>query len=248
MDCKTARLLFDFARPHACELEPADAAALNGHLEQCGDCAAAARAELRFDDAVGAAMRNVTIPVALRQNVLGRLAAERGARHRRQFGHVIRGLAAACLLIGAVWGGYAWLGPGPPALKLEQVVDEANNRVIAPPDAESVAASFRALGVNVPLPANVRWMNLASPPSVTELNGNKVPVLVFFHRDGARYSGAHAYVYILSAKQFDLKKLSADTKSLGGYPYKVSVVRHNDDFAFLIVHTGDDWDWLKAGE
>jgi hypothetical protein len=183
--------------------------------------------------------------LALRQNVLGRLAAERGARHRRQFGHVIRGLVAACLLVGVVWGGFVWLSPGPPALKVDEVVDEANNRFKSPLDAESVAASFRAQGINVPLPPNVRWIYLASPPGVTEFQREKVPLLVFFHRDGERYYGSHAYVYILSAKQFDLKKLSVDTKSSGGYPYRASVVRHNDEFAFLIVHTGNDWDWLK---
>src|SRR5438067_12236471 len=99
MDCKTARLLLDFARPRAPEVEPDDADALDRHLADCPACAALAGDERRLDDALGRAMRQVAVPDRLRQQVLNRLEADRAEWYRRWYGHGLRAVLAASLLV-----------------------------------------------------------------------------------------------------------------------------------------------------
>ena len=59
MDCRTARLLLDFARPRPAELAAEEAAALEGHLTGCPECDSLARTERQLDgdDALLAAYR-----------------------------------------------------------------------------------------------------------------------------------------------------------------------------------------------
>src|SRR5690606_38408018 len=82
MECRTARLLLDLAHPPADPLDAADAGALEGHLACCPDCAALARGQGRFDDAVGLAMRRVAVPEGLRDRLLARLEQEPPTRRR----------------------------------------------------------------------------------------------------------------------------------------------------------------------
>src|SRR5579864_8425046 len=93
MDCKTARLLLDFARPQAVELETRDADELASHLDQCPDCGPAAHAERRLDECLGRSMRQIEVPANLRPNVLTRLHAERADWYRHRLGNVVRGFA-----------------------------------------------------------------------------------------------------------------------------------------------------------
>src|SRR5262249_14246403 len=94
MDCKTARLLLDFARPQARELEPDEAGALETHLDRCADCHDLARGERRLDEHLGKVMRQVEVPAGLRDQLLVRLESNRGDWYRRRFAHTMR-LAAA---------------------------------------------------------------------------------------------------------------------------------------------------------
>src|SRR5947209_5969151 len=50
MDCRTARLLLEFARPRAGELQGSDADALEGHLLACAECESLARLERLADE------------------------------------------------------------------------------------------------------------------------------------------------------------------------------------------------------
>src|SRR5438067_13660259 len=95
MDCSTARLLLDFARPRAGDLGPVEAEELERHLAHCIECDAMARAARRADEHLGAAMRQVELPDGLRAGLLTRLDAERGRWYRQRFGHALRALACA---------------------------------------------------------------------------------------------------------------------------------------------------------
>ena len=66
MDCKTARLLLDFARPAVAELATDYVQALQRHLAGCSDCASLERADRTFDAQIGRAMVAVPVPAGLR--------------------------------------------------------------------------------------------------------------------------------------------------------------------------------------
>src|SRR4051794_21457191 len=99
MDCKTARQLLPFARPRAAELEAPAAEARERPRGECRECEALARAGQRLDEPLGRAVRRLEVPPLLRDQLLARLEAERGAWYRRRYGHGIRLLAAAAAVL-----------------------------------------------------------------------------------------------------------------------------------------------------
>src|SRR5947209_6413570 len=122
MDCRTARLLLDFARPLSTELEASEAEALHCHLADCSQCGALAQVERQADERLGQAVRDVPVPDGLRQRLLSRLAIERDAWYRRWLMRAT-GIAAAITL--AVWLGWSLRGPRPAEVDLEKVYTEA---------------------------------------------------------------------------------------------------------------------------
>src|SRR5207302_588577 len=144
MDCKTARLLLDFDRPGAPELERADADALEGHLAGCPQCDALVQAERPFDAALGHAMRQVEVPDGLRTQLLARLEAERGAWYRRWYGHGFRALAAAAAVLLLLWRWWYWHADQARPVQPEGVVQAINH---SRTNRDEVQTSLKALGV-----------------------------------------------------------------------------------------------------
>ena len=70
MDCKTARMLIEFALPRCGELDAQESQALDNHLRDCGECAQAARVEFDADRHVSRAMRDVPVPSGLRERTI----------------------------------------------------------------------------------------------------------------------------------------------------------------------------------
>jgi len=246
MDCKTARMLLEFARPQALELEPRDANDLAGHFEQCPDCSAAAHAERRLDDCIGRAMRRVEVPETLRQNLLTRLHAERADWYRQRLGTVVRYCAAAAALLLIGLGLYKAWRPGPTKIDVVRILeDERGFRVTSSP--EKVQEWLQELKVDTPVPTEFRYVYLAMPPSIAKLQGRDVPVLYF--SDNTR-SNTNARVYLLSAKDhFDLKSLPSRFNPADGYDYRVEVVPINQDTVCLVCFTGENWkNWLRMPE
>ena len=239
MDCKTARLLLDFLRPGAAELERADADALEGHLAGCPQCDALAHRERQFDSALGRAMRQVEVPDGLRAQLLARLEAERGAWYRRWYGHGFRALAAAAALLLLVWGWWYWHAEQARPVQPEAVVEAFN---LSRTNRDEVQASFKALGVVAELPRNLNYAYLLSH-GVRELPGHpgtKVATLVFSHNDRL------ALVYVVPARQFDVKDAASD---FSGYAFKLKVVAPpGDPYPYLVLFNGESDDWLKAPE
>src|SRR6516165_7065462 len=139
MDCRTARLLLDYARPHRTELPADEAAPLEAHLASCPDCETLARCERQADDRLGKAMRDVPMPDDLRQRIFERLQTERVKRQRRWLAWGARAAAvAAIVLVGAWW----WIHTQPaPKPQLDPVAMQEERR--ASKDREQIEAYFR---------------------------------------------------------------------------------------------------------
>src|SRR5262249_27949864 len=181
MDCRTARLLLDFSRPKAGDLEPDDADALDAHLSDCASCGEMAATERRFDDRVRRAMNHVEVPADLRQRLLDRLESDRGDRQRRRAGHVVRiaALAAAVLLV--VLGWQVWR-----QTHLPQVTSETIEASVPQPTAAfseiDVRNKFKEMGVTMTLPPRLNYTKLVAF-GLTDFQGRQVPQLIFVHDD-----------------------------------------------------------------
>ena len=242
MDCNTARLLLEFARPGAAELDARESNELAGHLDHCPDCNTAARTEKRLDDWLGRAMRQVEVPGALRANVVARLHAGRTEWYRQRIGHYVRFAAAAAAVVFVVWGAIRWSQPAPTVLDLDGLCQQTQEFRVSMSQ-EKVQEWLRELGTDVPAPADLRYQYLAMPPAMAKLQGRDAPVLYFHDPTNADRT---ARVYILSAKKnFDLKKLPTNFSPQGGYDDHVEVVSPSDGIAFLTFYTGDNLVWLK---
>jgi len=242
MDCKTAQLFLEFARPHASELAAEDTHALEDHLAQCPDCGLLARNERRLDDHVGKAMRAVEVPDRLRAHLLNRLDADRNDWYKRWAGHGLRTAVAvaACLLLvaGGIFGWSQYRYWNRPALNGDVVWEHVHDNIVSPPERPEVEKSFKEMGVVTVLPdLNYRYL---TAHGIATFEGVHVPQLVF-HRDEN-----HAVVYVISDRQM---KLCDSYQSPGGYQYKVSILRQpGSSYSFVVVHTGETYDWLKPAQ
>ncbi|HXG10141.1 MAG TPA: zf-HC2 domain-containing protein [Gemmataceae bacterium] len=229
MDCKTARLLLDFARPR--ELDPDEALALESHLARCPECEALAQAERRLDEHLGRAIRDVAVPEGLRRRLLDRLAAERGRRHRRGVAWIVRLAVAAAILAVVVWLAFNWVPREPPALDLVQLRDE--NYLLNMPSRERIEEYFGERGRVIVAPDRFNYALLAHYDLV-KVQGKAVPLLVFVE-------GPHrARVYIISGKDFNLDALFRDRPAnSGGQSVAVWRDEQRPDFAYVIIYTGE---------
>jgi hypothetical protein len=257
MDCKTVRLLLDFARPHAPEVEPADAEALDRHLAGCAACAALAADERRLDDVLGRAMRQVAVPDHFRQQLLNRLEAERAAWYRRWYGHALRAALAASLLVAAVWGALVWRSRHLPEPRLDSLQEEVALRDINGYTKDAVAEAYRQQGFETVVPPHLNYKYLAAPPLFREYQKERVPYLVFsytlLHKQSEGASaraepGTVVEVLVLSDKQFDLNKLKEGVQEgREGYGRTFFIEKHpSGHYAYLYIYTGNSLDWVRT--
>jgi hypothetical protein len=238
MDCKTARLLLDFARPLCPEMEPADAEALQGHLAECPECGPFAMQERRLDDHLGRAMRDVPVPADFKQRLLNRLSKQRDAWWRRW---LVRGGAAAAAVLLAVAGTwYLWPLPSPNA---EQVQAEQAEKPFA--DEEKVASYFRQQGFgHLSLPTQFDFKNLKDF-YVQEFQGRRVPALVFEGKEdngmGMPSTPVYAKVLVLQDRQFNLRDLRDYPRAESGMP-KVQMFEQAGDphLVFLVIYNANN--------
>jgi hypothetical protein len=257
MDCTTARLLLEFARPGGTDLEPADVAALEQHLAGCQACHTHMDEQQPFDLRIGAAMRRVEPPVDLRQRVLDRLEADRNAWNRARGGRILRWAAAAAAVLLGGWGLWEWLGPPRSSVDPERVWTDA---VVDPrPSREDVEASFRRQGERIIAPDFA--YNFLTTHGLAELPGypgRVVPQLVFQDLApavGVRFGGGggagtpHAIVWVLDTRRFSIAGLDGKFESPTGSSYRIDILHQpGARFAYLVLHNGQNLDWLKPPE
>jgi len=226
MECKTARLLL----PLAAELGRDDADGLTRHLAECPDC----EAELRLDAHIGRAVRDVPIPAGPKARLGDALAAGRAALWRARALRYVRPLAAAAavLLVAGLVG--ALLAP-----TLDPAHAQWTYNVTRPADADDADAVLGRLGFAACAPKFANYSLLVGGPARGELPGyprHQVPMLTFA-------SGPHrATVYVVDTRRSGI----TDLTDLGeGYTYRAHVKQEaGARFAYLILHTGERWDWL----
>jgi hypothetical protein len=229
MDCNHARLLLHFVRPGSTELEALDLESLRHHLADCPDCGAGARAEQRFDEAVGRAMHSLAVPQGLRERVLERLAKEAPGRHRRR---LLTGLAAAVLLLAA---GVTWLIA---SHKLEVQMPE-QMVYLASKEAE-VETWFANQGIRMEVPG-VLNPDLLRSYGIAIHQGRRVARLVYQGRS-ERGGPAIAEVFVLSDRDFLLDP--PQPVSSGGRTAE-HLPTEQPGFLFLIIHDGGSWTVFK---
>jgi hypothetical protein len=242
MDCKTARLLLDFVRPEARELEAEEAAALERHLDQCSACHSQAYNERQFDDCLGKAMRQVEVPAGLREQLLARLESARGDWNRQRFAHAARLCAAAAALLLLGWAGWYWVREHWIApIDTQQVANAVSNDATEDPRARTERA-LQELGIETTLSPYLNYNLLAGPPALAELPGYPgriVPMLVF-----ARH-GRVARVYLIREKAIP----EITPKVTDGGSFKAELLHSvGEPYRFLVIHNGEDIDWLRPPE
>jgi hypothetical protein len=231
MDCRTARLLLDFARPRLPELPADDADALEAHLASCPECESLARAERETDARLGAAMRAVPIPEELRQRILAGLEVQHGQWQRLWVGRTVRGLAAAAAILAIVWLGLLWYSRGPREFDPAALQEDIFARYTSP-DREKVQQWFQDYRrVKTSAPAGFNYACLKYY-DLTECQGRQVPYLYFTRGD------AEARVYVLDRDQFKLDDFK-DGEILDSGGYHVQIVHDDPDHAFVVVYKGD---------
>jgi len=236
MDCKTARLLLDFARPLCPELEPADAEVLQPHLADCPECGPFAASERRLDDHLGRAVRDVPVPADFKQRLLNRLTKERDAWYRRWIVRVGAAAAVVALVVMGTW--YLWPLPKP---NVDQIQNAMSAKAVA--KEEAVADYFRQRGLSRVMPSQFNFGQLRDY-YVEEFEGRRVPALVFWGEEpfpgSDRGTRVFAKVLVLSAGQFNLNDLKERRKADSGSP-KVEVRESGDpNVVFLVIHNAND--------
>lgn len=224
MDCKTARLLLEFARPLTPELDEGEGDALVGHLADCPACAAAHRAERRVDDHIGKAMRDVPVPEGLQARIHAKLAVQKDRRYLRRLSWAaVAAVAASVLLVAGItyWG-------QKPAVNLEEQYVLANKPL--PQDPSAVGAWFGRPALLAP--TQFDYQGLIQCDWVS-FQGRKVPCLLF--RQGSEL----AWVYILNDRQFDLKSLAGQGPLSGGRSISLLWPSGGEQHtAFVVIFTG----------
>jgi hypothetical protein len=249
MDCSSARLFLQFARPGGPDLDGPEAGELEAHLAHCSECNALALTQDRLDQHLGRAMLAVEVPRSLKAQIVQRLASERGAWYRRPFGRVAGILAAAAALLLLVGGWYAFYKPPVRQIALDSVLES----FIATPPGEEAANELLQMLANRSVPRGcaphfVNYEYLIGGPSLAILPGTQdykpvvVPQFIFSQPPTPNSPrDRRAVVFALPRKMYELENLTKDH----GYPFQLEkVVEEKGDFVYLILHTGKDRRWL----
>jgi hypothetical protein len=246
MDCKTARLLLDYARPSSTELDATEAQALEEHLTGCESCDQAAGAERRADAAIGKAMRQVDVPDQLRARILARMKEERGDLRRRWIIHGLRAAIAAAAVLLLALGLWRWFAVRP-AFPVEQLVAHANYSVYSPHTAAQVEADLKSQGVEITVPADLNYSYLRWA-FLTNVEGRRTPLLIFNNSGTNGGQPQHALVFLVADNQFDLGGNLPVPQLTNAYEYHCHTAVQETGgkrVGYVIYYTGDDWHWLQ---
>jgi hypothetical protein len=228
MDCQDVRSLLAFTRKGGDQIDPMEWAAVQHHLDGCGDCAAAAHAEELLDAALGTAMRAVAMPAGGRARLLATLAANRPWPWAKL-------AAAAALLLALGSGGTAWL-----LQPLPRITD--NQIQVLNFDPDKVEEWYRNRGVDM-----AAWRQLDHTYlwtyDIVEIHGRRVPKLIFCRSVSAGNSEhiAVAQVIVLRADRFNTNDLHDLTGGGGKMSTVVVFVERSSDPNWVyVVSTSED--------
>jgi hypothetical protein len=182
-------------------------------------------------------MRQVEVPPGLREQLLARLEADRGAWYRARFGHALRLAAAAAAVLLLLWGSWRWFTARPTAVDPIRVWEEAS---FHRPGRADVEDSFRRLDAPIVAPdLNYDFLIAHGLTAVPGYPRCVVPQLVF-QRDNQS-----ARVLVFDLQRYPLQSFEPPS----GFPLRIERLDSTDGhFAYLVFHTGENFDWLKNPE
>jgi hypothetical protein len=144
------------------------------------------------------------------------------------------------LLAAGVW---RWQVLNRPAFAAQALLDAGNQRSQVPSSRREVEKAFKDQGVEAVAPdlnyGYLAWTQLAS------VQGRLTPLLYFHGGDDRARTGPHAFVYILSDRDFDLDALPRTVASENEYRYHCEVLRQSG-YGYVVYYTGDDLEWLRT--
>ncbi len=216
MECQEVRQLLAFFERKSEEFDAVERDALQKHLDACPDCAALSAQERGMDQAIGTAMRDVPIPAGLKQQVLQRVARERGGKPWKRWAAAA---AVAAALLTAIGGGWLAFSHKP-----EFALEERNVWT-----KEDVQSYLHEHGCIAPAPSKVRY-DLLRKVDIVILQGQPVPRLSF-----SGNNGESATLFIVDKRRFNVDKISNDG----------SVHKHEDGRFLYLIHPGNDLAWLR---
>lgn len=228
MDCRDAQFYLRLRRPGSDELDPDVAAALDRHLAGCPACAAAGRAVAGFDAAVGRAMRAVSVPEGLRDQLFAEAAARRGAVLRRATYRYLAAAASVLVTCGLALGVYSAARPQADPRNLVGLGDE----LVQPQGADKQIRAFLAAQKLPGLPQSFD-PTLFLHAGTESVQGRDVPVLVFRERNGPGWAKVYAF-RDTTFKLNDLRDEQASHCSAKPFPNPTAGV------TYVVVYTGVD--------
>lgn len=232
MNCDTARVLLQFARPP--DLDSAERDELARHLDRCAECRRRADQEKRIDSWLGPAMGAVAIPIGLRERILGRLANERNAYYR---GWLFRGAVAAAVVALAVTGFFWIWGERKGSDQLDPVALAMPFTNDLPSSPAETARWIHGKGIAFEFPPEfaLNWrfgaLDLVHA-DVSVRNEVAIPTLVYKTKDG----DSRATVLFLPRGKYQIDRLPGQTAT-GGVYGQVRVVGDpaRDAYVALVV-------------
>jgi hypothetical protein len=230
-------MLLAFARPRGGDLDSAERQLLEAHLASCPACAALAERERQFDERVGQAMRNISIPDGLKNRLLTKLGNERNSVYRLVLVRTCLKAAIVMIGFGLVW--FAVNGGKKP-------VDLSRYETLALSKDPNVLLGQLREEANLPnlqFPNELLndWdFNLLISQHVELIEGEKVPTLIFQKGD------TRAVVRL-----WRRDKVNSDTFTQN-YPEtkRLLEVQNNKDYIAMVVIEGGSYkysNFLKPG-
>lgn len=228
MDCRSIRALVPYSLLPG-ELTADDTAEIERHLATCADCASWARAERAFDAKVGQAMRDVPVPAQMQENVVTRLAVERGRVWRKQALRVSAAVVAAVVILAL---GFGWWSAAKIEVSAEAVARHSDEKYVSVQnlDVGSIATFFRSHGVRFQMPPDFD-VRLINEYGVAQFDGHTV-AKIDYSRDNAQ-----AHVYVLPKRHFKFAKGSEGITP--GSLVTVELLDVPGDFLYVVVYVGD---------
>ncbi len=231
MDCHDVRLLLTLHRREPEQLDAVELEALECHIELCPGCQNWNRSEARFDVAVTSAVKNVPLPVGLKDKISGRLRETRAPRRKTWLAVA----AAFLLMVGGGTGTYFWMQPE--FIDWHPISDEFEKQGA---DEQTVENYFAGKGYAMTPPPQFMYDYLLTY-ELAFFQGKLVPRLTFQCQQNNRVVTAN--VYCLSTRQFRFDESQVPESS----PHRQIQVIQGESEIYVVKCIGGDVSMLKRG-
>lgn len=231
MNCDVARILMLCRRPSGPgDLAPEDSRLLDQHLADCAECSRILKSTLAFDQATAQAMRNVTIPLTGKQQLLTQVAIRqaRAFRHALFFRAAMVALATIALLMG-----YGVMRAARPGFEPDSLAWQKDQERQDP--ARAVREWLAEEGFSPDLPADFN-LQLCTAFGRFPVQGHSVPGLEFRYFDPQTGREELAWLYLVSDSRFQFTNLDPARSS-----YFTTQILHDDrkqsGIVYVVLYT-----------